>query len=66
MLFGLLEVLTIIYAWTWFIWPFLFVFSLAHGIREVIADENAGNGNLALAAVSLNVMLAGIFWPLMQ
>lgn len=66
MLFGLMEILAYIYYWTWFLWPFLFVFSFAFGIREVVVDENAKGGNLVLAALALIVILAGLLWPMMQ
>ena len=65
MLIGLMEILGLIYYWTWFIWPFLFVFGLAHGIAELI-KEDKGSGNLGLAGFSLLMILASLQWPLMQ
>ena len=66
MLLGIMDGMGVVYYWTWFLWPFLFVFALAHGIAEVIKDEKKGNGNLGLAGFSLLMMLSSLQWPLMQ
>lgn len=60
MLMRFMWVLCIFYYWTWFIWPFAFVFSLAHGIASIIKDKNSSKTLLLIAAVSLLIILAGI------
>lgn len=66
LLFGLMKILAYIYYWTWFLWPFVFIFSFAVGIKEVVKDEEKQGGNLALAAVALLIMLAGLLYPGVQ
>lgn len=42
----------------WFIWPFLFIYALAHGLKEYLQDgENLPTGNLALASFCLMLMM---------
>ena len=59
MLFGLMEILAYIDYWTWFLWPFVFVFCLAYGIKETIQEENTNKVYLILAAAALLLILAG-------
>lgn len=66
MLFGLMEILAYIYYWTWFLWPFVFVFCLAYGIKETIQGENTNKIYLILTAVALMLILAGFLWPVMR
>ena len=63
MLIGLMQGIGIFYYWTWFIWPFVFVFSLAFGIAEIVKDENSAGKNILIAAISLLIILAGIISP---
>lgn len=63
MLIGLMQGIGIFYYWTWFIWPFVFVFSFAVGLAEIIKDENASGKNILIAAVSLLIILAGVVAP---
>lgn len=51
-----------LYFWTWYLWPFVFVFSLAKGISLRIKDEEATASKISLiiAGFSLLVILAGI------
>lgn len=49
-----------IFAVSWFIWPFVFVFSLAWGIRDWIRDENCSAKPLLLAGLALMIMLGGV------
>lgn len=41
MLIGLLQGIGIFYYWTWFIWSFVFVFSLVHAITSLVKDDKA-------------------------
>ncbi|RGX53321.1 hypothetical protein DWV16_17015 [Anaerotruncus sp. AF02-27] len=63
MLLGLMKGIAIFYYWTWFIWPFVFVFSLAVGIAEIVKDEKASGKSLIISAVSLLIILAGLLSP---
>jgi hypothetical protein len=53
----------VFYYWTWFIWPFVFVFSFFTGLVEIIKDKNATGKNLLIAATSLLIILAGVTAP---
>lgn len=47
-----------IYMLGWFIWPFLFIYSLAHGLKDYLqGGENPPTGNLALASFCLMLMM---------
>lgn len=63
MLIGLMEAIAIFYYWTWFIWPFVFIFSFAHGLVGIIKNENPSRKGLWIAATSFLIILAGIVWP---
>jgi len=63
MLIGLMTWLCTLYYWTWFIWPFVFVFSLGLGIADHAKNENASGGGLIWAAISLLIILAGVTGP---
>ena len=51
---------SVIFDLSWFIWPFVFVFSLAWGIRDWIQDENCSAKPLLLAGLALMIMLGGV------
>lgn len=59
MLFGVMEVLALVYYWTWFIWPFTLVISFA----ALIKTEENSPGLLILAGFSLLIILAGLTHP---
>lgn len=63
MLIGLMQGVGILYYWTWPIWPFIFVFSFAFGLAEIIRDEQASGKNILIACISLLVILAGMAYP---
>ncbi len=52
---------TLIYL-TWFILPFLFVFSLAFGIRNEVQQKTGFNYALLIASLSLLFMFAAILF----
>jgi hypothetical protein len=55
-----MQILYYIYSWTWFLWPFVFVFSLSWGIREWVKDDCCSAVPLLVAGVALNIIVAGI------
>ncbi len=58
----MLKFIAIISWNTWFIWAFIFVFTLAHGIKETIKDPSGFNVLLLIAGISLVLMLAGLYY----
>ncbi len=59
------QFLGILFAWTWPIWSFVFVFSLVSAIKQAIQAPDDGEKNPALwpgvwASVSLSVILGGM------
>ncbi len=64
MLIELMNGIAIFYYWTWFIWPFVFVFTFASGIAQIIKTEQSSDKiELTIAAISLLIILAGIATP---
>jgi len=63
-LFGeVLMILAYAYYLTWFVWPFVFVFGLAHGIKELIQTKKDYSKGLMIASVALLFILAGLLYP---
>ncbi|MCC5910929.1 MAG: hypothetical protein JJT76_10885 [Clostridiaceae bacterium] len=60
MLIGLMEGLGRFYFFTWFIWPFIFVFSLVSAIASIQKYENASAKSSIIASISLMIILAGV------
>jgi len=56
----LMKGVGIFYYWTWFLWPFIFVFSFIDAISEAVKDEDPSEKSTIIAAVSLLIILAGI------
>jgi hypothetical protein len=63
MLIGLMKGIGVFYYWTWFIWPFVLMFSFSYGLVEIIKDKNASGKNILIAAISLLIILAGVSSP---
>lgn len=63
MLLGLMRGIGIFYYWTWFVWPFVFVFSLVDEISSRIKDEGKSPQSSIIAAISLLIILAGVVSP---
>ncbi|MBR2490848.1 MAG: hypothetical protein IKB65_05125 [Ruminiclostridium sp.] len=59
MLLGLMEILGLVYYWTWFLWPFTLVISFA----ALMKSEENSPGLLILAGASLLMILAGLSYP---
>ena len=51
---------SVIFNISWFVWPFIFVFSLAWGIRDWMKDDNCSAKPLLLAGASLMIILGGM------
>lgn len=66
MLIGLMHTIAIFYYWTWFIWPFVFIFSLVYAIASLVKDDTASMKPILVASVSLLIILAGITWPTLE
>ena len=58
-----IQILATIFYVTWILWPFAFVFGLAHGIKSLLNSEKLWNAGLVIAAISLVFMLAGLLYP---
>lgn len=63
MLLGVLNGLATLFYWTWFLWPFVFVFSLVYGIASFVKDEKASTMPIFIAGLSLLIMLSAIVAP---
>ena len=63
MLIGLMKGIALFYYWTWFIWPFVFMFSFVNGLASKIKDEDASTISIIVASISLLIILAGIVSP---
>lgn len=66
MLISLMQGISILYYWTWFIWPFVFIFSLTYGISSIVKDSKSTMKPIIVAAISLLIILAGITGPLIK
>lgn len=56
----MMSACSVIFDVCWFVWPFVFVFSLAWGIRDWIQDENCSAKPLLVAGASLMVIVGGM------
>ncbi len=63
MLIGLMQGIGILYYWTWFVWPFISIFSLVYAISSLVKDETASVKPILVASLSLLVIVAGITAP---
>lgn len=60
MLLRLMSLIGKFYYWTWFIWPFVFVFSFAYGLSTIIKNREEATASIFIASLSLLIILAGI------
>lgn len=58
-----MKILAMIYYYTWFIWPFVFVFGLAMGIYLAIKEELSSVKWLVAASIALLLILGGLMYP---
>ena len=61
-----MKILAYVYYYTWFVWPFAFVFGFAHGINELIQTKKVYNKGLIVASIALLLILAGVVYPSFQ
>ena len=59
MLIEVLNIIGLIYLWTWFIWPFIFVKSLVNAIKDLFKEEKA-TVNMTIASIALLVIICGM------
>lgn len=55
-----MQYITFFYYWTWFVWPFVFVFGLAFGIANIIKGGNYWGG-LIWSGLALLITIQGLF-----
>lgn len=60
MLLKIMSYIAYIYAFSWFIWPFVFVYFLASGIAEKIAGKKESDKTLLWAGVALLFITSAI------
>lgn len=60
MLIGLMKNIGILYFWTWFIWPFVFVGSFVYAISSSVKGDDTSPKSIIWASISLLIILAGI------
>ena len=65
MMFTLIQVMANFYYFTWFIWPIVFVFGLAHGIKALIETKRMCNVGLVIASIASLLILAGLMYPIL-
>lgn len=58
-----MEGIALFYYHTWLIWPFIFVFSFAYGLAEIIKGGNDSKMYLWISSISLLVILSAIIAP---
>lgn len=63
MFIGLMQGIAIFYFWTWFMWPFVFIFSFTNAITTAIKEEKPSISSILSASISLLIILAGMIGP---
>lgn len=64
MLFQWIYNLSIFFCWTWFVWPFVFVFCFGYGIAGLVKGTKWPQIPLLAAAAALLIMLCGLLSPM--
>ena len=59
MFIEVLNIIGVIYLWTWFIWPFIFIYSLVNAFKNVINKEKP-TSNIVISSISLLVITSGV------
>ncbi|GAA0824859.1 hypothetical protein [Clostridium tertium] len=59
MFITVLNTIGLVFYWTWFIWPFTFIYSLVNAFKNVINKE-CPTLNIVISSISLLVIIAGI------
>lgn len=61
MLLNLMDILDLIYMYSWFVWPFVLFFSLGVALERIVKGEKGFPiAQLVVASVALTVILAAI------
>lgn len=60
MLIAIMRGIGIFYYWTWFIWPFVFIFSLVDAIASSVKGDDLSPKSSMWASASLLIILAGV------
>ncbi|ARD47372.1 hypothetical protein SporoP37_03975 [Sporosarcina sp. P37] len=63
MFISLMKLFSILYLWTWFVWPFIFVISIIYAIKALVKEEPVFMKPAIIASVALLIILAGISSP---
>lgn len=55
------------YLWTWYVWPFVFVYSFANGIVRKMKDDAEAWKSLMWAGIAMTMIVCGflnigMFW----
>lgn len=59
----LMKLFSVLYVWTWFIWPFAFVISLIYSIKALLEEKPSFIKPAIIASISLLIILAGVASP---
>lgn len=59
MLITAINTIGLVFYWTWFIWPFIFIYSLVSAFKNVINKEPT-TVNVVISSIALLVIIAGI------
>ena len=63
MLLGLMDFLSLIYAYSWFAWPFVLIFSLCVAIEKIVKDKGFPLAQVIVASVALLFIIVS-FYPI--
>lgn len=56
---SLIQGIGVIAIYTWFLWPFIFVFTLIHAFRNILKDESP-TLNIIISSVSLLMIICAL------
>ena len=63
MLGEVMKIFAYVFYFTWFVWPFVLVFGLAYGMKELIQNQKTYIKGLIAASKALLIILAGVVYP---
>ncbi len=64
MLIDLMRMIGLFYYCTWFIWPFVFMYSFINAISSTVKNGKLSLVSSTVAAISLLIILAGVVTPI--
>ena len=62
-IYGLMKAIQFVYAWTWFVWPFVLIFSLCVAIEKIVKDKGFPLAQVIVASVALLFIIVS-FYPI--